>query len=102
MEIVFRAKLKNVQAKENGRTVQLEPQSNYVAEIADLMLQVGQYVIVTVEPEQGELPIEELDAEYEQPLEGQTEIEVEDEDEDIFSPVVMSLPEPSLPEAEEE
>lgn len=98
MEIVFRAKLKNITAKENGRTVQLEPQSNYVAEIADFMLQVGQYVIVTVEPEQGELPIEELQADYEQPIEGQTEIEADYDDEDIFEPVVMSLPEPGTEE----
>ena len=102
METTFRAKIKSINAKDNGTVIQLEPQSGYAKQIVELMPKVGKYALVTVEDEQME--IQDLEAEYEQPLEGQTEIEAEaeDEDEDIFEPVVMSLPEPSLPDAEEE
>lgn len=90
--IQLKAKLKNVQAKESGPVIQLEPLTGQMHKVADLMMQVGHYVYVTFEDEQQELPIQELECEYEQPVEGQTEIEVDGED--IFEPVVMSLPEP--------
>ena len=81
METRFRAKIKSINAKDNGTVIQLEPQASYAAQIVELMPRVGMYAIVTVEDEQ--MDIEELDAEYEQPA----------EDEDIFEPVVLSLPE---------
>ena len=81
METRFRAKIKSINAKDNGTVIQLEPQAAYAAQIVELMPRVGMYAIVTVEDEQ--MDIEELDAEYEQPA----------EDEDIFEPVVLSLPE---------
>lgn len=95
MEIKFRAKIKNINAKEGGTVIQLEPQASYAKQIVELMPKVGMYAFVAIEDEQME--IQELDAEYEQPIEGQTEI-----DEDIFEPVVMSLPEPAQPEGEGE
>lgn len=99
MEIVFKAKLKNVTANEGGTVIKLEPQVTFTKQVAELMTRVGMYARVTVEDEQQELPIEELEADYEQPIEGQTEIEA-DYDEDIFEPVVMSLPEPETEEQE--
>ena len=70
-------------------------------QIVELMPNVGMYAFITVEDEQQAIPLD-CEAEYEQPIEGQTEIEVDGEEEDIFEPVVMSLPEPALPEGEEE
>ena len=87
METRFRAKIKSINAKDNGTVIQLEPQASYAAQIVELMPRVGMFAFVTVEDEQME--IEELEAEYEQPVEGQMEIG----DEDIFEPVVLSLPE---------
>ena len=87
METRFRAKIKSINAKDNGAVIQLEPQAAYAAQIVELMPRVGMFAFVTVEDEQME--IEELEAEYEQPVEGQMEIG----DEDIFEPVVLSLPE---------
>lgn len=100
MEITFRAKIKNINAKEGGTVIQLEPQASYAKQIVELMPKVGMYAYVSIEDEQME--IQDLDADYEQPLEGQTEIDADYEEEDIFEPVVMSLPEPALPETEEE
>lgn len=100
MEVTFRAKIKSINAKDNGTVIQLEPQAGYAKQIVELMPRVGMYAFVTVEDEQ--MDIQDLEAEYEQPVEGQTEIEVDGEEEDIFEPVVMSLPEPALPEGEEE
>lgn len=100
METTFRAKIKSINAKDNGTIIQLEPQSGYAKQIVELMPKVGMYAYITVEDEQME--IQDLEAEYEQPLEGQTEIEADYDEEGIFEPVVMSLPEPSLPEAAEE
>ncbi len=96
MEITFKAKIKSINAKDNGTVIQLEPQASYAKQIVELMPKVGMYAFVTVEDEQQAIPLD-CEAEYEQPIEGQTEIEVDGEDEpdDIFEPVVMSLPEPS-------
>jgi len=101
MEVTFRAKIKSINAKDNGTVIQLEPQASYAKQIVELMPKVGMYALITVEDEQQAIPLD-CEAEYEQPIEGQTEIEVDGEEEDIFEPVVMSLPEPALPEGEEE
>ena len=89
METTFRAKIKSINAKDNGTVIQLEPQASYAAQIVELMPRVGMFAFVTVEDEQME--IQDLEAEYEQPIEGQMEVEADAED--IFEPVVLTLPE---------
>lgn len=91
MEITFRAKVKNINAKEGGTVIQLEPQASYAKQIVELMPKVGMYAFITVEDEQME--IQDLEAEYEQAPEGREETDPEYDD--IFEPVVMSLPEPA-------
>lgn len=72
MEIKFRAKLKNINANEDGIVIKLEKQANYAKQIVELMPKVGMYAYITVEDEQME--IQDLEAEYEQPLEVEAEI----------------------------
>ena len=63
MNTTFRAKLKSINAKDNGTVIQLEPQAGFAAQIVELMPRVGKSAYVTVEDEQME--IGEVDAEYE-------------------------------------
>ncbi len=82
MQATFRAKLKGINAKDNGTVVQLEPQAGYAAQIVELMSKVGMYIFITAEDEQGELfDIEDgsVEAEYSE-LPALPEPEVDDED----------------------
>ena len=89
MEIKFRAKLKNINANEDGIVIKLEKQANYAKQIVELMPKVGMYAYITVEDEQME--IQDLEAEYEQPLEGQTAIEAEIIDDSHVLPLNLAI-----------
>ena len=52
MQITIKAKVKSINAKDNGTTVTLEPQASYAAQIVELMPKVGMYAFVTFEDEQ--------------------------------------------------
>ena len=66
MRIVFKAKVKSINAKDNGTVITIEPQASYAAQIVELMPKVGMFAYITVEDEQGELfdMDESVEAEY--------------------------------------
>lgn len=98
--IEVKATFKNNKIKDKT-VLQFELSPFYLNELPDMTKLANTDVMLTIESEQPELPLEEVEveADYEQP-----EIPMDDPepvDEQVIEAEVLSLPEPGLPEGDE-
>lgn len=98
-KIEIKATFKNINIKDKT-VLQFELSPFYLAELPNMTKLANTDVMLTIESEQPELPLEEVEveAEYDQP-----QIPIDDPEpveETVIEAEVLELPEPGLPEAE--